>query len=77
MDLKRNKQDTVLKHRVRAYCSELKLLKGNKHDVIKAAGFLQSVSHHKMGNALLHTLQGNSDAVSKQMKAFTHRMKIT
>lgn len=61
-------QDTALKHRVRAYCSELILLKGNTHGMIKAAGFVQSMSRHKVGNAVLHTLYGNSDVVSIQMQ---------
>lgn len=65
---KRNKQDTALKHRVRAHCSEIMSLKGNTHDMIKAVGFTQNVSHRNVGSALLHTLHGNSDAVSIQMQ---------
>lgn len=49
-------QDTALKHRVRAYRSELILLKGNTHGTIKAVGFVQSMSCHKVGNAVLHTV---------------------
>lgn len=43
---------TALNNRVRAYCSELKVLKGNTHDMIKAEVFMQNVSHCKVGNAL-------------------------
>lgn len=52
-------------------------MKGNKHEVTKAVGFLKSVSHRKVGNALLHTVHGNSEVASRQMWAFTYGTNIT
>lgn len=72
--LKEKTQGTAVKHTVRVYGSELILPKYNT--MTKAAGFQQSVSHHKVGNpvtlrswVLKHGQYPNA--------AFIHGTKIT